>query len=252
VTLKQLLKRICFYVICLSAGVFFTTCGLEEYYYLPQVPEINIKTVLNTSATINLPPLTSFYYAQSYKIYYRIYISDLNTSSNETAVFNSISTTLASDYNAIYPNTDPTSTTSGTPADTLFNNRSYYELELDGADISNFLSISGGNIFISFPTRQGGYPVLSLNNGDQYRLKRSGKLISPKPADRYFQNTADLSAPENANSNNNADVAGRYGLSRNYAYASMYVAAMGTDQSSFTPIFSKPTFISVFRLPDNL
>jgi len=250
-------KRILYFFIFgayFCALLFLTTCGLEEYYFLPQVPQTNIRTVFNTSATINLPQLDTnrYYYAQNYKIYYRIYISDFSTSSNETSLLGNISSTLASDYNAIYPNTDPTSTSAGTPAGTLFNNRNYFELELNGVDINNLLSTNGGNLSISFPTTQGGFPVLSINNGISYRLYRSGKLISPEPRDdRSFRNSSDLYAPEKAISNINADVAARAGLSQNYAYVSMYIVVIGSNPQAFTPIYSKPTYISIFRLPEN-
>jgi len=247
-------RRIYFCGICLAC-VFLLTCGIEEYYYLPQVPQINIRTIFNTSATVNLPPLTEYYYAQYYIIYYRIYISGFLTSSfspDDTSLFNNISSTLASDYNAIYPNTDPTSTTAGTPANTLFKNRNYFELALEGADINNLLTTNGGSVRILFPTVQGGYPVLSINNGPEFRLYRSKDLTSPEPkGDRSFRNASDLNAPEKATATINADVAGRTGLSQRYAYVSMYVVAAGTNQAAFTPIYGKPTHISVFRLPEN-
>jgi len=241
-------------VVYLAAGMFLLTCGIEEYYYLPQVPEINIRTEFNTAATINLPSLTSYYYAQNYSIYYRIYISGHSEPGTiDTSTLRStISSNLESDYNAIYPNTDPTSTTAGTPADTLFKNRNYYRLELDGVNINNILTTNGGNVSILFPTVQGGYPVLSINNGTEFRLYRSKDLISPEPkGDRSFRNTSDLNAPEKATANINADVASRTGLSQRYAYVSMYVVAEGTNQAVFTPIYGKPTHISVFRLPEN-
>jgi len=243
-----------FFIFCgfFASSIFLSTCGFEENYFLPQVPEINISTQLNTSATINLPSLTGFYYAQNYIIFYRIYISDFNTSSNDTTIFSNINSSLVNDYNFIYPNTDPTSTTAGISANNLFLSRSYFELELEGVNINNMLSSSGGNIRISFPTAQGGNPVMTFNNGTViYNLKRSGKLITPRPSDRYFQNTSQLSDANNANSNNNADVAARSGLSQTYAYVSMYVVAAGTDPVKFTTIYSKPTHISVFRLPEN-
>jgi len=251
--LKQTIKRIFFYLVFLAASVFLLTCGIEEYYYLPQVPEINIRTIFNTSATINLPSLDSYYYAQNYRIFYRIYISGHNESGtiDTPSIRNTISSTLASDFTAIEPNTDPTSTTAGTPANTLFTNRNYFELKLDGVDIDNLLDENGGNVKISFPTIQGGIPVLSINDGPEIRLLRSNKLITPKPADKYFQNTSELNDPLNANANNNADVVARSGLSQRYAYVSMYIVASGTNPIAFTPIYSKPTHISVFRLPEN-
>jgi hypothetical protein len=244
-------KKLIFYGVCFAAGVFLLTCGIEEYYYLPQVPEINIKTEFNTGATINLPSLSSYYYALNYSIFYRIYISGQPTSGeiNTTAIRDSISSNLSSDFGAIFPNTNPISTTAGTPANTLFKNRSYFELELDRVDIKSLLPLNGGNISIQFPTIQGGFPLLSLNDGTEIRLFRSRELISPVP-DRYFRNTSELSAPENAISNINADVSGRTGLSQRYAYVSMYIVAVGLNPVAFTPIYSKPTHISVFKLPD--
>jgi len=237
------------------ASLFLSTCGIEEYYYLPQVPEINIRTQFNTSATINLPPLTSFYYAQNYKIFYRIYISGyFETGSIDTqSIRNTVSPSLDNDFRGIYPNTDSTSTSAGIPANTLFGNYNYFELELDGADINNMLSKNGGNVSISFPTTQGGFPVMSFNNGvDVFNLKRSGKLTTPLPdKDSSFRNSTELSAPENANSINNADVSARTGLTQRFAYVSMYIVAAGMNPVGFTPVYSKPTHISVFRLPDN-
>jgi hypothetical protein len=105
-----------------------------------------------------------------------------------------------------------------------------------------------------FPTQQGDYPLLSINNGSEFHLYRSGSnntglsLTSPKP-DRFFRNTFELNDPDNAT--NNADVAMRTGLSQRHAYVSMYIVAFGTNPSNFTPIYGKPTHISVFKLPDN-
>jgi hypothetical protein len=251
---KQLKKRILFCGVYLVASVFLLTCGIEEYYYLPQVPEINIRTEINTLAIINLPSLTGYYYAQNYSIYYRIYISENNAGTKDTLSL--ISSTLISDYNAIYPNTDPTSTTAGIPADTLFKGRSYYQMAFyrdgKGENISNLLSASGGNLIISFPTMPGDVPVLSLNNGPEFPLYRSGELIRPEPTNNiYFLNTPDLNASEKATSNINADVVAPSGLSQRYAYVSMYIVAVGSNQAAFTQIYSKPTHISVFKLPDN-
>jgi len=248
--LKKRILSLLIYGVFLSAGAFFTTCGLEEYYYLPQVPEGNILTEFNTFATINLPSISSYYYAQNYIIFYRIYISDYNASSISESIYSNISPSLASDYNVIWPNTDPTSTTAGTPAKTLFTSRNYFELELYQQDINNILSKNGGNITISFPTTPGDYPVLSLNNSAGYRLYRAKNLLSPEP-DKFFRNSTQLSDPSKATTNINADVAGRTGLSQSYAYVSLYIVAMGANPSLFTPIYSKPTHISVFRLPES-
>ncbi|WP_461248905.1 hypothetical protein, partial [Treponema sp. R6D11] len=131
-----------------------------------------------------------------------------------------------------------------------------FELALDGANIDNLLSINGGNIVITFPTASGDYPVLSnlTISPDEFRLFRSGSnntglsLTSPVP-DRYFRNTSELSDPKNAVALKNADVVGRTGLSQSFAYVSMYIVAEGINPTAFTPIYSKPTHICVFKLP---
>jgi hypothetical protein len=248
---KQPKKLKLFYGVCLAAGVFLLTCGIEEVYYLPQVPEVNIQTVFNNGATIRLPSLSNYYYASYYSIYYRIYISGQLVSGVIDSSFlrSSISSNLSSDFDAIYPNTNPISTTTGTPADTLFKNRTYFELELEGVEIKNLLPVNGGNLSIQFPNIEGGYPVLSFNNGSEIRLFRPRELTSPN-SDRYFRNTSYLNDIENTVSNVNADVARRSGLSQRYAYVSMYIVAVGINQVTFTSIYSKPTHISVFKLPD--
>jgi len=248
-------KRTIYLLFCgilFFASLFLATCGLEEVYFLPQVPEANIRTEMNTWANIILPPLTESY-ALNYKIFYRIYISgnSLSGTIDTSSLRSSINPSLDSDYNYIYPNTVSTSSTSGTAANSLFTGRSYYELALEGEDINNVLSKNGGNITITFPTTQGGYPVLSFNS-TEYLIFRSKDLISPQPTgDRSFRNSSDLNDPAKAISNINADVSGRTGLTQRYAYVSMYIVAIGVNTTSFTSLYSKPTHISVFKLPEN-
>ncbi|MDR1868918.1 MAG: hypothetical protein LBQ82_02920 [Treponema sp.] len=232
------------------ASLLVPSCGIEENYYLPQVPQNRITRTNNTEAVIILPSLNQYNYAQNYIIYYKIYISgedsiaDIQTSSERS----NISSDLASDYSAINPYADPVSQ-SQSNVSTILKNRNYFELELDGADIKNSLPLSGGSVRIFFPTSAGEYPTLSYNDGQGIRFRRSRQLISPQPVgDPYFRNTNDLSNPENSNSNINADVASRSG-STGFAYASMYIVAVGLT-NDFKQIFSKPTHISIFKLPN--
>ena len=234
------------------ASLLVPSCGIEENFYLPQVPQNSITRQLNTDATIVLPALDQYYYAQSYLIYYRIYISGIFTGADiqSPSERGSISTDLANDFNSINPYADPTSQTSSNVSGIL-TGRGYFELELDGANISSFLPASGGTVTISFPENTG-YPAMSFNNGQEVRLRRSSELISPQPVgDFYFRNSDELSDPANSNSNTNADVASRSGGSTGFAYASMYIVAAGLDTASFRQIYSKPTHISIFKLPNN-
>jgi hypothetical protein len=238
--------------IIFSALFLFFSCGIQEYYYLPQVPESYITSSLTDSATIRIPPISQYYYATNYSIFYRIYISGENLTSVQTTStnMNSINPDLAGDFNWFLRYTD-TSSTSSTSVTTLntFKSRNYYEIELDGKAAPDVFSINGGTLSIRFPTLPGNYPAVSLNNGDEIRLRRSGELISPLPQnDLFFRNTADLNSNTNATANNNADVAGRTGITQRFAYVSMYIVARGKD--GFSSIYGKPTHINIFKLPD--
>ena len=226
-----------------AAGLF--SCGIDEYYYLPQLSESSITRISNTEAVINLPSISQYYYATNYIIFYRIYISDHLASSDiqTPSLRYDISSYLASDYDSLYSLTDPTNSASITSVNT-FINRNYYILEFDGTNTGNILSGSGGTLRIIFPT---GQDRPYVNNNQSY-LRRSSELISPEPAgDPFFRNTPELNNSAYAISTKNADVApGR----NNYAYVSMYIVAAGYNNELFSPIYSKPTHISIFKLPD--
>jgi hypothetical protein len=52
--------------------------------------------------------------------------------------------------------------------------------------------------------------------------------------------------------NINVDVTGQTGQSnQTYAYVSMYIIAVGYNNIDFQLIFSKPTHIGIFKLPDS-
>jgi len=241
-------KRSVFLILLFLTFAGFLSCGIEEYYYLPQLPESNITRNLNTEAFIDIPPISDqYYYAGYYAIFYRIYTSNhLTTSASE---FSQISPSLTNDYNFFYPITNPANTSSITLSNT-FSSRNYFELEYEGENSQNFLPTSGGTVRIQFPTAQWGIPTASFNDGSQIPIIRSSRLISPEPRDNFtFRNTPELRDSANATSNINADVASRTGTMQ-YAYVSMYIVAVGTNPVNFTQVYSKPTHISVFKLPD--
>jgi hypothetical protein len=227
-------------LICIVCITVFLSCGIEEYYFLPQVPETSITSSI-TNADINIPsiPNDPYFYANSYAIFYRIYASDHLTFSSSPSEFNLISPYLSSDYNYFLPITNPANMSATISANT-FRSRNFFELEFEGIDTVNMLPKTGGRLNINFPASLG-YPTA---NG--VRLLRSNQLIAPRP-DMYFRYSLELAAAENANNNINADVTGLSGAI--YAYVAMYIVTVGTHPENFTRIYSKPTFISVFRLP---
>jgi len=231
-------------------AVFLFSCGLEEHYFLPQIPQENISTTGNTFASIEMPSISQYYYATYYTIFYRVYISDfLTVSSISSSQRNQISSALASDFSALESIANPANSSAVTSVNT-FSNRNYYEIEFDGVVNNEILPAEGGTIRITFPTAQGGFPVVSLNNESEIRLRRSSTILSPEPRDDLFiRNTPGLNSYANATNSINADVAGR-NVDTRYAYISMYIVAVGYDNTRFTPIYSKPTHIGIFKLPD--
>lgn len=231
--------------------IVLLSCGVDEYYYLPQVPEGNNQTDFNTNATVNIPPIPDdYYYAGYYTIFYRIYVSNHLTTSSSPSEFTLISPNLSSDYNFLLPYTNPVNT-SATVSSNTFNSRKFYELDFEETDKITMLPRTGGTLIIDFSNNHGFIPNASLDNGSVINLRRSSKLlISPDSSDLYFCNTPELRDINNANPNKNADVAGRSGEMR-YTYVAMYIVAVGTNPNNFTTVYSKPTFINVFKLPDS-
>jgi hypothetical protein len=239
-------KPVLIFIACITV---FLSCGVEEYYFLPQVPETNITNTLNTSSVIIIPsiPNNPYYYAVRYAIFYRIYASmnDFSSSSLPPATFSLINSNLLSDYNYLLPITNPANTSATTSANT-FRSRNFFELEFKDTYISDMLPKTGGTLIINFPTSTVNYPTASFNSGAPIWLSRVKNQFTLKP-DEFFYNNSDLRA-ENATNDINTDVARQSGAL--YTYVAMYIVAVGTHPENFTRIYSKPTFISVFKLPD--
>jgi len=219
------------------------TCGIEEYYFLPQVPDNNIHAQFASSAVLNLDPIPSeHYYATGYRIYYRIYLSSVFASSVDTTQesLRNINSSLASDYTSFYALTDP-SNTSSIPTITTFDGRRYYELNYQ-------IDRNGGSFQIIFPNTTDN-PTITPANGNHENLLRYPTVIPKNDVNHelYFRNTNGLNMTQNANSGLNMDVAsGQVG----HAYVAMYIVAVGQNPQNFSRIFGKPTFINIFILPN--
>ena len=244
--------KISYSICCIvfTAILLFLSCGIDEYYYLPQISEDNIEPDFNTDARVTFQSINQFYYANGYSIFYRIYLSSHFTGAFiQPDEMRTINPGLLSDYNAILPSTDPTNSNI-TPTN-LFLSRNYYEIELDGENISNILSKDGGTINIRFSSTAGDIPAVSQNNDSiEFYLKRSGEFLYPIP-DHYFRNSIEFRNSVASDRINNADVQLATGTDdARYAYVNMYIVAIGVNPVSFATIYGKPTHISVFKLPD--
>ena len=232
---------------------FLLTCGIGEYYYLPQVPEEGIFLEMNTKADINIPSnlLNGVsHYATGYVIFYKIYTSDFNDNNIEMLIKNI--PRIKADYDVLGTYTDRTNATS-IPSLTTFSGRGFYELGLKEINIGTVLSTNGGTFSINFQPITGVEPFIEYN-GNKYILLRSndnGKF-NPIPVDRYFFSSDDLKNEDNASQKSptiNADVlAGQSGIPQN-AFVSMYIVTVGSNPGNFSKFYGKPTHISIFKLP---
>ena len=215
------------------------SCGIEEYYYLPQIPEVNINVQFNTNAIIEIPAIstTTFYYASGYSIFYRIYLSAEPAGSSENK--SAVNPSLLEDFNFFYPYTDPSNYTLITSANT-FSSRGYFELDY-------IIDIDDKRLDISFSP---GTPEIVLDNVSQ-PIKRSRDVRNNNPqVTESFMNTAELCKNENAVSTYNADTAPIRNAQPLFAYTAMYFVTVGMNPETFNRIYSKPTFIGVFILPN--
>ncbi|MDR1238880.1 MAG: hypothetical protein LBK27_02085 [Treponema sp.] len=237
-------------VILLFAGA----CGIEDYAFLYPVSEGRISPNAH-SANIDLPAveIVEAQYFTNYVIYYRIYISNMleNGVITTPEQMSQINPALASDYTNLYYYTsnNPSSTETIYSSMALFGNRRYYALALEGNNINLVLnSLSPQRLTLEFA---GPPPFMQLGSGAPINLWRSTNngAFTPSP-DRRFVNTPDLYASANATVDINADVADKTGSSNLYTYVSLYIAKMGRDIRTLTPIYSAPTFIGIFKLPE--
>jgi hypothetical protein len=259
--------------------LFFTACGIEDYPYIEPIDPSRVSTESNYRATIIMPGSMSAGSFTNYAIYYRIYVSnttpELFPNTDTKSKIGVINPAMLTDYNAIepYTNIDSVSTTTNT----LFTNRKFYTMTLAGSKSAESVlgdsSIFGKTITFDF-SQTGGLdiPTITIGNAapvintNSYYLQRAASnftripsIIAPPATPPFtveiypFQNSADLSKKENLTTDTNLDVADKSGIAESdphYAYVLMYIAAVGLNTQSYTQIYSIPTLIGIFLLPD--
>jgi hypothetical protein len=236
--------------------LFVCACGIEDYSFLNPVTEGQIsRTAQGASITGLGVSVAESNYFTNYVIYYRIYISDML----EPGIMKSadqmtgINSALASDFSGLY---SYTSSNANNSADTIysslsfFTNRRYYALELQGASVYDELRYIS-QLSLDFSVSP---PVIRVDGDPAINLLRStgGNSFTPKPEHRHFVNDPELYSSANATTTLNADTADKAGGSNEYTYVSLYIAKMGRDIQSLSPIYGVPAFIGVFALPDPL
>jgi hypothetical protein len=252
----------------MSCAIFILfSCGLEDYKYLPSLIQAdgNITMTLNTRATISLGYLNAgdagqYYYFKNFIIYYRIYISDISVDGQvSTDQLQTINSELNNDYTALNSyTTDSNRSPSGMGS--IFSSRKFYPLAVEGASIDSLLGTSalpgqGSTTMLALDfTRNnpGSVPSLTLGTATYKLIRHSDPTVTVPIPDGYFINSEELQDLSNKSDANrtNLDVQDKGNISgQKYTYAAMYILLFGRDVD-LTPIYSVPTFIGIFRLPD--
>jgi hypothetical protein len=236
----------------LLVTLFFGTCGIEDYPLISPIPQSNITQQLNNRAVVRLPNIYSGTPFTHFAVFYRIYVSNVPQSSTTTDSYSAINPVLASDYNSFRTYIDST-TLVNVNMDSLFQGRGYKYLSLQEQNISNVLSSSAQGSTLVFDFSSSRAPTMTIGSSTYTMWRSDGNgLFNPRP-DRLFMNKDDLWRSENINDKTNADVVNKSDISssdRHYTYAAMFIVAVGINTASYSNIYSTPSLIHVFQLPD--
>jgi hypothetical protein len=223
-------------------------CGIDDEPYLSPIPPSNIVVSFNTGARISVStPSYEEPYSPSYFLYYKIYTSAANETSTilpgtdeATSPMKQISGTLASDYHAMKSYTTANASTVNMFTPTIFSSRNFYTMVIGSKESFSAKSVS--TVTIDFSS--GGNPSVRQNSGNAETVYRSngGGSFTPRPDDRSFRNFTELRESQNL------DVAVTTG---NYAYCAVYIIKQGINPNTLSAIYSTPTYVTVFRLPES-
>ena len=234
-------------------ALLLLSCGLEDFPLIYPIPQSNIAQQMNNRSIVTIPDDNSGTTFSHFAIFYRIYISNSDQASTTSSVYPAISSVLDADHRAILPHIDST-TLLNQNMDAFFTNRGFQYLELQDHRIDDVLSSSilGARLEFDFPSRRA--PTMTVGS-TVYTLWRSdGRgAYNPQP-DRLFINDVDLWSSENLNEATNRDVADMPGIGsgdRRYIYVAMYIVGVGINVTTYSFIYSTPSLIHVFMLPDS-
>jgi hypothetical protein len=249
------IRSLFLFLAALAGPWLFLSCGIEDYAYLQPVSSGDIRLTLNNMAIVPLPDQDTGSNFTHYTLYYRIYISDIQEAGEiqrSRSAMERINPALAADYFYLEPYTSVNNSVNTSTA-TLLRNRSYQILSYirGNSELSDVVGNGPENLELHFPIQTGNIPYLTYGGTtyDLYRSNGSG-AFNPRP-DRYFRNSPEIYSNANINSTVNADVVNKSGSSGpRYTYAAFYIAATGLSEPAYTPFYSIPTFIGVFRLSE--
>jgi hypothetical protein len=233
-------KKTHFFLALLS--IAFIACGIDDEPYLAPVDPSSVVITANTSATVTLSVSGENLYSPSFLLYYKIYISGQSEPATiGPNAMSRINTTLNSDYNGISTYTTLNTTNRPVFSPTVFSNRNFNTMFNGSSE-----TFSGSEtITFNFENQQAlSLPSLTLNGAEPtlYRSTGGGSFVPLPENERRFRNFTELRSTQNR------DVA--QGSGGNYSYCAVYIIKRGVNSRTLSAIYSAPTFITVFRLPD--
>jgi len=261
---------------CLFFALALASCGLEDVPFMSRLPHPWHSDL--SGATISLHVAEGAEYLSHFIIFYRIYLSPVDSGSpyEDRAA---IHATMQADYAHFRPWVDGAAT--GTAVAGAFINRQFLQLEVEGAAIGGRAGVLGeaalgATLEIDFEQSPGRSPRLLLNGAPRY-LRRathsaffSGgfepqpRLGDPPPSPNHTlpffnhpylldrENARPATAPaERPNINDDvAPVLAAQTAELTNAYVMMYIVAAGLGHGlPPPPVFSMPMFLGIFRLP---
>jgi len=246
------------------------SCGLDDVPFISPIPDWGWSHSVTGTTTIRLPSGGDEGYGEYFRnfiIFYRIYLSTVLEPAdiiNEPGQRSSINPTLNTDFGHFVRLTDHTDATVSTAGlDTTFINRGFLRLNLEGADVDTVLgrgSLGAAMRIVFAQEFMGQRPRLILNDDRTYYLRRAEHSprfgeFDPEPSgDLSFLNHPALRHGPNVTEQINADVVNRTGVPEidiQHSYVLMYMVAEGRGLTTPpTRVFSQPTFLGIFMLPN--
>jgi hypothetical protein len=255
-------------------------CGLlVGEPFIEAIPQADITQELNSRAIIDLrlyPDNNDAF--TNFVIFYRIYTSDLYISSTGirdtgldegTGTFVRINPTLDQNFRRINPLIDNEDRI-GENMHNLFTSMNFhylrfqhpYSLAIVPTPLGrSFFALPPEHRMIEFNFDSGAIPSMTVSPGAgppyeaQFNLLRAntqgGIDFSLEPPDGRFLNSLALrDRAFIADTNINRDVVDFPNRVLDYTYAAIFIAAVGMSQTTFANVYSTPSMIHVFRLPD--
>jgi hypothetical protein len=251
-TLKKIniYRCIRFFCFIFALAPLYFSCGIDAPEYIYPIDVVSSTGVYYANIILPSGQTSEF---RHYSIYYRIYLSDLLLDSITEIQRYNINSELDRHFLRLNPYTTNDNVSPATIS-SIFNELKFFNLFVSSDRINeislNTVLSGSGEIQLDFTNSQG--PTFKKNSDPPLYLFRANNFTALPNRLFVFSNQANELADENIISNDvNTDIQRKTDgsvLRASYAYVSLYIIATGID-SNYSPIYSRPTHIGIFRLP---